>query len=427
MKKGLLLGAGFSVDFAMPLVWELSEEMRRLIPSQKFINFNNNWNLQGNGFSDKAVNLFVELYDDKTIHYEQIVGGLEVSIERHENRDIRNDLLGIKTWLMELIYYLLYPRQIGNVQFNSTTINMYRGIKSLLNGGHPLWIFTLNHDLMIECFAGENNIPLRNGFFEEKIVIMKENGNDGNTVSFKSLDLNDMEKTGFNFFNKVGDYGINLLKIHGSLDIFGYNDLKSYLSLHVEKPGLDSISNALRSINEIVIPDQFLKVNNEILLKDKVGEIQFLRRSLLSGVFKFRDNSSQIIPSHFLKQFRASVNYCDELVVVGYSFGDMHINEVVKKWLELTSKRVLRIISPVAPNIEFLGHVKRQIIYENKTSLDYFSGLPGGSLTKKEMFLHSTRTKIRTDPENAQKIKDGLKYLLEKLKTVSGKAEEWKK
>lgn len=424
MKKGLLLGAGFSVDFAMPLVWELTEEMRRLIPSQKFLNFNNSWKLQKNGFSDEAVNLFIELYDDKTIHYEQIVGGLEVFSERYENRGIRDDLLGIKKWLMEMIYYLLYPRQIGNVQFNYTTINMYRGIKSLLNEGYPLWIFTLNHDLMVECFAGENGIPLRNGFFDEKIVVMNENGSDGNTVSFKSLDINDMEKTGFNFFNKVGDYGINLLKIHGSLDIFGYNDLKSYLSLHVEKPGLDSISKALKAINEIIIPDKFPRVSNEILLKDKTGEIQFLRRSLLSGVFKFKDNSSQIIPSHFLKQFTASVNFCEELIVVGYSFGDIHINEVVKKWLEFTGKRLLRIISPVAPNIDFLGHVKAQIVYENKTSLEYFSELPGGKLTRQEKLLHSTRTKIRTNPENAKKIKDGLKHLLEILKTVSGKLEE---
>lgn len=415
MKKGLFLGSGFSVDFAMPLVWELTEEMRRLIPGEKFRKFNQNWVIEGNGYSEKSVELFMSLYENSEIHYEQIVGGLEVFSNRFENREEREALLGIRSWLMDLIYYLLYPRQIGNVDYNQTTIKMYRGLSSLVENGYPLWIFTLNHDLMVECFAAENNIPLKNGFFDNNISTFKENGNEQNEISFKSLSIDEMEKGDINFFNKADDYGINLLKIHGSLDIFGFNDLKDYLSLHVESPSLATISNALKSLNEIVTPDKHFKVNNEIVLKDKSNTIQFLRRSLLSGVFKFKDNSSQIIPSHFLAMFKRNISRCDELIVIGYGFADQHINEIFKEWLEFSSKRTLHVVSPDIPNLNFLSHLKMQIKYEKLRAIDYVSSLPNGELSAQEKILHEIRNNIRKNPVPAKKFKSMIDSILKEM------------
>lgn len=40
------------------------------------------------------------------------------------------------------------------------------------------------------------------------------------------------------------------------------------------------------------------------------------------------------------------INYVSNLVCIGYSFEDIHVNNVVRRWLELTSDRRLEIVDP---------------------------------------------------------------------------------
>ena len=69
-------------------------------------------------------------------------------------------------------------------------------------------------------------------------------------------------------------------------------------------------------------PDLKVRPTNEIAYEDKNGILQFLRRSLLAGAFKFDSRHSQVLPLRLLEHFRSNLNYVDVLICIGYGFGD---------------------------------------------------------------------------------------------------------
>jgi hypothetical protein len=79
------------------------------------------------------------------------------------------------------------------------------------------------------------------------------------------------------------------------------------------------------------------KTINEISYADDQGVMQFLLRSLLAGAFKFDARGSQVLPKSMLKHFRQNLNFMSTLVCIGYGFGDLHINAVLREWLEFRS------------------------------------------------------------------------------------------
>jgi len=51
---------------------------------------------------------------------------------------------------------------------------------------------------------------------------------------------------------------------------------------------------------------------------DDKGELQFLRRSLLSGGHKFSDKFEQIAPIELFEEFKTRIQFIKELIVIGY-------------------------------------------------------------------------------------------------------------
>ena len=129
------------------------------------------------------------------------------------------------------------------------------------------------------------------------------------------------------------------VKIHGALDVFTFNDGHDLLKLLPDVPGQDAIIDVLRAANEDLfypipgVPGARANTTNEIAYADDDGEMQFLRRSLLAGAFKFDARGQQVLPLSMLKHFRQNLNFVTNLVCIGYSFGDVHINAVLREWL----------------------------------------------------------------------------------------------
>jgi SIR2-like domain len=77
--------------------------------------------------------------------------------------------------------------------------------------------------------------------------------------------------------------------------------------------------------------------------------MQFMRRTLLAGAFKFDQYSTQVLPHAFLKQFQDYLLRVSSLVCIGYGCGDTHINQILRHWLEFSGDRQL---VPFAINVE---------------------------------------------------------------------------
>jgi hypothetical protein len=157
-----------------------------------------------------------------------------------------------------------------------------------------------------------------------------------------------IEKNKYDFFAH-GEHGINLVKLHGALDIFGYDDEVNYLKLMSSDANPDSyVKNIelLASLDLDLGRRSGVRAVNEHTYYDSDGELQFLRNSLLSGAHKFTRRVDQVAPSEFLSLFSGCLNYVNELLCMGYGFGDGHVDEKIADWLGFSSERKMTIINP---------------------------------------------------------------------------------
>lgn len=144
---------------------------------------------------------------------------------------------------------------------------------------------------------------------------------------------------------------------------------------------IGGIIDSLRSANSELIyvtdsPAVPARTNNEITFADDAGIMQFLRRTHVSGAFKFDPRFSQILPVAYLTQFKTHVSFVTKLICIGYGFGDIHINQILRNWLESSADRQLEIVGPGSSKNgipSFLLHLSTQITLTDATATDFLS------------------------------------------------------
>jgi hypothetical protein len=382
---GLFLGAGASCEAGMPLVWDLTAEIKNWLTAEKTRSLNEGWRSQGTGHSDQVIDDLINMLERPSIHYEALLGHLEVQFRRQRDPKLANEYHGLYSWLVELVSHLLYYRQVNNPAFLKKALPYYDGIRALADANTPLWIFSLNHDLIVELIAARLSIPIRSGFSETTVTFPRRNaaGEIIGQIRGEVLPEYVLEKHAMDFPNPPQP-GIYLLKVHGALDVFTFNDGKDLVRLLPEVLTEEGIIDVLRGANEglfYAIPDfpgGKVKALNEIAYADEQGEMQFLRRSLLAGAFKFDARRDQVLPKSMLKHFQQNLNFVTTLVCIGYSFGDVHVNTVFREWLELSSARRLEIVAPIEQQLpSFLLHLAPQVTIVKSAATDYLDQLAG--------------------------------------------------
>lgn len=375
---GLFLGAGASYEAGMPLVWELTNELKRWLTPEKLRALNESWRAQGGGYPDEVINDFAALLGRPDMHYESVLGYLETQFRR-PTADTSQDYHGLYSWLVEMVYNILYLRHVNSGVAIQRSLTFFEGLTALVADNTPLWVFSLNHDMIIECICAKLRIPLSGGFSDDVISLPRRDKRGVVIGQLKAAVLagDALENSGMPFF-RHGTHGVNLLKIHGALDIFTFRDGKDLLRILPLDSTVDGVLGALRSANTELLylhpsaPSTPFKATNEIAYADEDGEMQFLRRTLLAGAYKFDARHSQVLPFRFLDHFRASINRVTTLISIGYGFGDSHINQVMRDWLEFSGERRLIIVGPSASSVPstFL-HVAPQVDLEASTASDY--------------------------------------------------------
>jgi hypothetical protein len=379
----LFLGAGASYEAGMPLVWELTAEIKNWLTTDKIRELNAGWRIQRGGCSDSVIDDLVAILERPTVHYEGLLGYLETQFRRR--RALPQEYHGLYSWLVELVYQLLYFRQVNNGAFLNQRLPHYDGLRALAEANAPLWVFSLNHDVVVEAVAARLSIPLHSGFSASTVTLPRRDASEKKTGDIRAevLTKHDLEH-GAMYFPNPPQPGIYLLKIHGALDVFTFNEGEDLLKLLPSASGQDGVIDVLRAANEdlfYLLPGALggrAKATNEIAYADDQGEMQFLRRSLLAGAFKFDAKGSQVLPKSMLKHFRQNLNFVSTLVCVGYGFGDLHINAVLREWLELSADRCLEIVSPNAQEVPpFLLHLSPQVAVTKSGATDYLDSQAG--------------------------------------------------
>ena len=79
---GLFLGAGASYEVGLPLVWELTTELKDWLTSDKLCSLNLGWRAQGSGHPDAVIEDVARTLAIPNMHYESILGYLETQYRR---------------------------------------------------------------------------------------------------------------------------------------------------------------------------------------------------------------------------------------------------------------------------------------------------------------------------------------------------------
>ena len=398
MMKALFIGAGATYDCGMPLVWELTAEIRRWLTPEKLISFNENWKSQGGGWDQDVVSCLVSLLENRNLHYENIIGAIEVECSREREQSKRQSYHAALGFLLQAVYGLLLERQVKNTRYALAAMDDFLSIKELADKNKPLWIFSLNHDCIIEMLALKSGIPLKSGFNEEVSIPMKAANGLIHSFPFERLSRKSIQENQYDFFGH-GEFGINLIKLHGSLDIFGQNDELNYLKIKPIESNPESLSSQIQfldKINQDIAIRDGVYCTNENIYEDENGEIQFLRKSLLSGAHKFTKKLRQIAPSEFLSLFKGNLNYAHELICIGYSFGDKHVDDQMADWLSFSAARKLTIVNPGIDTCpEKIKHLSGQVECKPIGAADYFIQLSNTKPTMLKGMLRKARSLAR--------------------------------
>ena len=260
-------------------------------------------------------------------------------------------------------------------------------------------------------FLFQNHYPRFRGRFSvsktiipdsEVLPLRDESGVEIGELEAWVLPSEQVGRLAYHFF-KTGEEGINLVKIHGSLDVFSIRDGKDFLKLIPTSGGVEGVIDALLIANKNLRPnwpEVTVRAINEIVYADQFGEIQFLRRTPLAGAFKFQEGHSQVIPQQFLTNFEGSLNHLSTLICIGYSFGDYHINDAIRAWLELLGERSLIIVDPHRSQIPdpFLHLAPQVVVVTGKTATDYLDEYSGISRSKSDGLSKILSAWTREDP-----------------------------
>ena len=241
-----------------------------------------------------------------------------------------------------------------------------------------------------------------------------------------------LAKNALNFFEH-GEEGINLLKIHGSLDEFVFNDGHDLLKIVPNDNTVPGVIAELQRVNDEVRfidprwPGGAVRAVNEIAYADMTGEMQFLRRTPLAGAFKFQGQSHQTVPSELLSVFTFRLNYLSKLISIGYNFGDQHVNLAIRNWLEWDDARCLTIVDPCVESVPAtLLHLSPQVDLVRLTATDFLDGEAGISRTRQEMidreFAAWTRSRTREEAGMVMK-----QYRDQLITSATEKNVEWLK
>jgi hypothetical protein len=157
MTAAWLVGAGFSFELGMPLVWPLTTQIKRWLTPAKLRELNASWRLQRLPVDDAIIAAACDRLENVEETYEHLIGWFQtqqksVLTGRGPLFEGYRHLAGL---VQSAVVEILFRRHEQVVQALPFMLPWYRGIEAAIPDDAPLWLFSLNHDVCIESIAGD--------------------------------------------------------------------------------------------------------------------------------------------------------------------------------------------------------------------------------------------------------------------------------
>ena len=294
MKRALLIGAGFSYDLGMPLAADFSatffnylsparcRQMAALMKTQQPFSKDRPTDPKA---IDEAFSI-LEQYRGKD--YESFLSRIETEEwAYHGSQAINDSYHYVYANLYDLVYQLLYIYQASTFQtIYRKNFELYRGLENFLSDSET-WVFSLNHDLVVEFLAADLSIPLTYGD-TDTLSFPVHNLELGRQIAFTCTNVEDYSLAKMKFFK--GSRGINLLKLHGGLSEFLYDDKKVRLNTTLGSGTSETILKAfegvVREMGFFFQGNRFGGIKDKIIA-NKRGELDVIQAAMLAGGHKY--------------------------------------------------------------------------------------------------------------------------------------------
>lgn len=358
MLTALLLGAGASRELGMPLRSDINAELLAWLSPSALRRLNETWQSRGFAHPPEVIDDVARFLDEGQFDYELLLAHLEARYLDDAREGFAQAYHALYAWLAQLVYQLLYRRQVERRNAYREGLQYFEGLSALARRNHPLWIFSLNHDVLIECIAALFGIELNCGFPQRTVSLPCRNA-AGHVIARLNVQvLTDAEMAeGALPFWVPGRPGINLLKLHGALDTFSLDGGRDLIRIKPADDTFDAIIDALQIANEglldptltaSLIPDA-LAVSNQLPWVDDQGTLRLLGRTLRASAARLTDPFPQLMHRRRLEYFRGSLAQVGRLVAIGCSLADAEVNEIVLDWLAGDPRRHFEVVRPGPP------------------------------------------------------------------------------
>lgn len=419
MKKGLLLGAGFSYDLGMPLIKELTEvflalfnpiNAKNITPILASKNpFGNNRPINAKAITE-VFDLLLHYKANQGNNYEDFLSTLQDlgkgERRTQSDRDSYHYLFGV---FYEIIHNVLSVYQVVSYDIlYKHNMQYFSQLPNLLSDDET-WIFTLNHDLYLECIAIDLKIPITYG-----------------DVGFKDFNLNNLEMDKQVYFtyserNNVyfgsscffsGANGINIIKIHGGLSEYDYDDRQVICNLSLNHSSSSGLINAFRELDRFGYFYRRQKVlsGGDVFIPLSGGQCDVISKSMLTGGYKYSKTSQVKKGEEKLKLFDDVLCQLDKLTIIGYGFMDRHINFRISNAMVLNKNLTVWIIDPSTKfkHPEFL----EQFDYDSRVRRAYCGAAPWMNYCKSEKWDYEQINKLKENTTLREKIRKNVEAIL---------------
>jgi hypothetical protein len=367
----LLLGAGASRELGMPLRAEVNAELLAWLSPASLRRLNDTWRARGHGYPAEVIEDVARFLTEEQFDYEALLAHIETCYLDDARPGFAQAYHGLYAYLAQAVYQTLYRRQVERRNSYREGLQYFEGIVPLARQYRPLWVFSLNHDVLVECIAALFGIEVNCGFSPRTIALPCRNaaGEVIATLAAEVLGEGEMA-SGKLPFCVPGWPGVNLLKLYGALDVFGLGESQDLIRIKPNEETFDAIIDALQIANEglldpslaATLAPEAMAVVNQIPYLDGDGRPQLLRRTLRASAARLTDPYPQLMQRRRLEYFRGSLAQVDHLAAIGYSMSDAEVNEIVRDWLAAARHRRLEIVLPGRPQLPtFLESLAGQV------------------------------------------------------------------
>lgn len=190
---------------------------------------------------------------------------------------------------------------------NEVILREYLRFVNLLRSYDRVNIHTLNHDLLVERILRLNGIDFSDGFSTKNTELM----------SF------DPDEKILTFKNEFEQSKVALMKLHGSIDLNKYR-IGEETGTHVQITG-DYL---------YFKPGGYYEKHHVVRIDPTTENIvqQFptdVVPSFITGVGKSKKIWSDYMYKELFNRFALNIKLGSDLIIIGYSFNDNHVNEIV--------------------------------------------------------------------------------------------------